>query len=244
MVQPVDRDPEPARSEIARDAAALIAHELRRPLSVILGYASMLGDGSLGRVGRRQREAVTKIARQGRDLGALLDALITSLGGQTNRSVIDLRAVAHQAVERIRDQADLDASHISISGTGHEQGAVLVVADPADVLCILTSLLHNALTYSPWPAYVDVELRGDQTVEVAVRDHGFGIGETDRRSLFVPKGRQVAGTGGFGLGLALSRKMAEHNGGTLHLEWSEVGKGSTFVLALPRAEQDPWRPTG
>ena len=105
---------------------------------------------------------------------------------------------------------------------------------------ILTNLLNNSLTYSDPPAEVGIEIRATSPIEVAVHDRGRGIAPEHQTRIFERFSR-FAGTGagrqsGLGLGLSISRDMAELNEGKLILESSAPGEGSVFVLQLPAAE--------
>lgn len=123
-----------------------------------------------------------------------------------------------------------------VETTGLVRRPVRVAAGAPSLWLILATLIGNAVTFSPRPARVVVELRDRDPVEIAVRDEGFGIAEHAQSALFTT--RRGASRGGLGVGLALSRQVAELNGGDVRLEQSELGRGSTFVLRLPRARAE------
>ena len=112
-----------------------------------------------------------------------------------------------------------------------------VMADPAIVERIIANLVGNALRFSPAgsPPLVTARARGDR-VELRVVDHGTGIPEADRKRAFLPfqrLGRPGNGTG-VGLGLVVSRGLAEAMGGTVEPE-ETPGGGLTMVVSLPAA---------
>ncbi|MGH7883364.1 MAG: sensor histidine kinase [Candidatus Dormibacteraceae bacterium] len=220
-----------------QDAAALIAHELRRPVSVILGYASMLLDGSLKNRPLRSHEAAQKIMDHGEEIEVLLNALVTALTGQDRREIIDLRATARLACQRMQDQIELEKAVLTSVGIDEQEEPLLVSANQAHILCILTGLIGNALLYSSQPARMVIRLleKNDQA-EIEVQDYGQGIPEPDRCRLFERDYPSSGKADCFGLGLSLSQEMAVWNGGRLRLKSSEPGKGSTFILTLPRAQ--------
>jgi signal transduction histidine kinase len=113
-------------------------------------------------------------------------------------------------------------------------GPIYVTADRGHVVRIVVNLLHNALTYSERPAKVTVEVRRRASAEVVVRDWGIGIAADRQREVFQRFTRldPARYTTGVGLGLPLSRDLAIANGGSLILDHSEPGHGSTFVLRL------------
>jgi two-component system sensor histidine kinase SenX3 len=113
-----------------------------------------------------------------------------------------------------------------------------MVADEALVGKILDNLLNNALTYADHPPTIRVGARQEgQQVSLTVVDDGIGISPEDQRRIFqrFTRGtdRMVAEKAGTGLGLYLSRGLAEQMGGSLQLQSSQTGKGSTFILRLP-----------
>jgi signal transduction histidine kinase len=120
---------------------------------------------------------------------------------------------------------------------------IRVRADPEQVETILRNLISNALKYSPDNAPVTVTVRDEPGwVAVDVIDQGEGISEEDLSKLFQPFGRLqraiAAGIQGTGLGLHLSRGLAEGQGGDI-LVVSRPGEGSTFTLRLPRGRKRP-----
>ena len=115
------------------------------------------------------------------------------------------------------------------------------MADPAMMERIMANLVGNALRYAPAgsPPLVTARARGDR-VELRVVDHGTGIPEADRKRAFLPfqrLGRPGEGTG-VGLGLVVSRGLAEAMGGTVEPE-ETPGGGLTMVVSLPAAPARP-----
>jgi len=125
----------------------------------------------------------------------------------------------------------------------HATQAVDALADDTLIGKVLDNLINNALAYSVKPPTVLLSLEpGDGDVRVTVADNGAGIPLADRERIFQRfirgSDRLVRERQGSGLGLYLSRGLAERMNGTLELLSSEVGKGSTFLLRLPRAAED------
>jgi signal transduction histidine kinase len=129
-----------------------------------------------------------------------------------------------------------------------------MVADPDRVLQILTNLLSNAIKYAPegTDVHIAAELRRDgpegvdeaeRWLAVGVADHGPGIPKKDQERIFGEYQKGGSGRnarGGMGIGLTLSRRLAEHMGGALTLE-SEPGKGATFTLWMPHGREPEQR---
>ena len=226
-------------AKTSRGEIALIAHEIGSGLSVMAGYVSMVVAGDLDDQPELRVLVAERVIQQGANLRALTDALLGSLTTEDETTTIDLREAARLAIERTRGRADLEACLVGID-MDEKAGPLPVRGNRTQVVCILTCLLTNALLYSPRPASVTLEVRDGDPAEIAVSDHGFGIPAGARLDVFERERRLDESGDGFGMGLALSREMAEQNGGSLRLESSEVGKGSTFVLALPRAAAPEW----
>jgi signal transduction histidine kinase len=221
------------------DFLNLAAHELRTPLAVIRGYLSLLEDGTYPVPDRTRAEAVDTLVSKAQELESLVESLVMAArleGGTLPRvsGEVDLGQAVREAVERVLPRARLEDARIDLRVP--ERGA-LARADRGHIARILDNLLNNALTHSPRPASVSVELRQCDPVEVAVRDRGHGIPADQHERVFerfhrVDNGGSRAAPG-LGLGLSLSRELARLNGGALLLEASAPGGGSVFVLRLP-----------
>lgn len=215
----------------------LVAHEMRAPLTVIKGYLSLLGEGSLA----DHAEAIRVMETKADELDGLADILVTAArlesGEMLHQPVVfDVREAVATAMGRIEARAHLEGGSVRVFAP---PDPVWVYADRCQVSRVLTNLLGNALTYSPQPADVIVEIRATTAIEVAVHDRGIGIAPERQQRVFERYSRFVEGgsnrPAGLGLGLPLSRDLAELNGGQLLLERSEPGAGSTFLLRLPAA---------
>jgi len=215
----------------------LVAHEMRAPLTVIKGYSSMLRDGTLSDVG----ETMDVIDGATHQLDELADTLITAARLESAEvpcqpSVFDVAEAVAEAYWRVEARARLEQAVVAVQPPAC---TLVVSADRSHVVRILTNLLNNALTYSHRPAGVAVEVRHGPAVEVAVHDSGVGIVPEWQGRIFERFTRYAEhGAGrpaGMGLGLPISRDLAELNGGELFLERSAPGEGSVFVLRLPLA---------
>jgi signal transduction histidine kinase len=224
----------------------LVAHELRAPITVIRGHLSMLAERSASDLSEQDWErSLEVIATKTAELEGLVEMLVTrSLLG---RDLLRPSTETFDVVEVVRDAtAGLYARVVEEGATIElppELPPVLVRADRRQVIRILSNLLNNALSYSVPPARVSIVVRRRLQVEVAVRDYGIGIPPDRQERIFeafcrADEAPDVRGPG-LGLGLALGRRLAELNGGSLDLEHSAPGEGSTFVLRLPPAPEGP-----
>ena len=237
-------------SQLANDAKSsflnMVAHELRTPLSVLGGYLSMLSDGSLGAVPRGWESPLRILMAKTRELNGLVDDLleasrIESGAARPVRSQIDLREVVNDAVERARPRADLLGAEIGASLTSD---GLRVEADPAEVGRILDNLINNGLTYTARPPRLSVSLAGDSDrALVRVADNGVGIREDELDRVFDRFHRSsdpaFADVRGTGLGLYISRQLAQRYRGDLIVESSKPGDGTVFTLALPLSRAVP-----
>jgi two-component system OmpR family sensor kinase len=237
-----ERQRELARQEQAAAEAmvATVSHELRAPLTVVLGSLETLlrREGAL-EVGDR-RELVAMAARQGRRLQRLVEQLL--LTARLEHGAVEQgRGAVIDAVTVMREAG----TAIELCHPGRrvqlEPGGVLPVrATPDALLQVLTNLLDNAAKYSPngTPIRLEACRRGVQAV-IAVEDAGPGVPTAERERIFErfsqldsSAGRRA---GGVGLGLYIARQLARAQGGDLVLAGH---RGARFELRLPLAVED------
>jgi signal transduction histidine kinase len=218
----------------------LVSHELRSPLTVAVGYVSMLEEEALGPLTPDSRSVLPIVMAKLMAMERLVEQMleVSRLEESTlilKRERVDLRELCRDAVAATRPLLD-ERHHVELSvpATG-----VTVFADPDRVGTILTNLLSNAIKYSPDGGEVrcEVSLQG-QRARVAVSDRGLGIAEEDLPKLFTRFGRILTpenrGISGTGLGLYISSELARQHGGEISAA-SRQGDGSTFTLTLPAA---------
>jgi signal transduction histidine kinase len=217
----------------------LVAHEMRAPLAVVRGYLSLLRDGSLDDAMRE--DALRAMEMKAEELDGLAEVLVTAARLESadlphQPTVFDVADTVGSAVERMGPRVQLEGAEVMVVPA---RDPILVRADRDHVIRVLANLLGNALTYSCPPAEVAIEVRPTSPVEVAVHDADVGLAQECQQRIFERFSRFAGdGTGrraGLGLGLSISRDLAELNGGELLLERSAPGEGSVFVLRLPRA---------
>ncbi|TMD50628.1 MAG: HAMP domain-containing protein [Chloroflexi bacterium] len=218
---------------------SMAAHELRTPLSVITGYLSMLQDGTL--TPDKWERPLRVLMGKATELNSIVDDLLTAArieGGTvpTDTKTLDLREMARQALARAEARAGLLRAEMSYS---EPDEPVAVNADREQLARIIDNLINNALTYSAGRPWVNLTVVNEDGPALIVEDHGVGIPRDKHDKVFERFFRiDDPGLGpqpGTGLGLFISRELADRHGGSLTLEQSEVGKGSTFVVRLPAA---------
>ena len=231
------REAEQAKSEFM----SIAVHELRAPLTVTGGYLSMALEGAFGELAKPLRDVLLTAQRKTEEAKVVADELLTvaRLEGKVLTPRADRVSVGDavdQAVARARPRAELVRASFQMDD-GRD---LMMLADEALVGKILDNLFNNALMYADHPPTIRVGAwQQGQQVLLTVADDGIGISPQDQRRIFQRFARGtdpiVAAKAGTGLGLYLSRGLAEQMGGSLDLQSSQTGKGSTFVLRLPAA---------
>lgn len=214
---------------------ALISHDLRTPLTSIIGYAELALEDDLS---EDLRGYLNVVARNGERLLGLVTDLLFVAHLQTGElslecEDVDLADVACEAMQA----AEPRAAARRITLTGSLDAVPTVLADRGRVLQLLDNLVSNAFKFTPDGGSVHLSVGADNgSVHLEVADSGIGIGAEDQRLLFdrffragSALERQVPGTG---LGLYVSRVIAEAHNGSITVR-SELGRGSTFRLELP-----------
>jgi signal transduction histidine kinase len=225
------------------EAINVAAHELGAPLAVLTSYLSLLSDGKLGPAPTKWSSVLNVMADKAWKVTGIVNDLLEAArieAGtfESRRTSLDLRDIVLRAVEKARPRAELSAGEI-VATFGPD--AVQVEADARQLGRILENLINNSLTYAVRPPRLRVTAASDaERAVVHVIDNGVGLSNSQRSRVFRPfhRGNDPAfdGVPGSGLGLYVSRQLAEANGGSLTLERSELGVGTAFALNLPLAK--------
>ncbi|HEU4840521.1 MAG TPA: sensor histidine kinase, partial [Ilumatobacteraceae bacterium] len=224
-----------------------VSHELRSPVSSIVGLSRLLLDpesSTLDGEQRRQVELVAATAGELLDLvNQLLDLARAEFGHlEPDLLRVDLVELAERVVEVLRPLGREGVELAVVPAAGR----VELLTDPTLVRQVLRNLVANALAFTPSGAVtVRIDRPSPDVVAVAVVDTGIGIAEADLPKVFEEffqvRGSLQAARRGSGLGLAYSRRVVELLGGELGAV-SEVGRGSTFTIRLP-VDEPPAAPS-
>jgi len=222
---------------------ANMSHELRTPLNAIIGFSEVLIERMFGELTEKQDEYLKDIFASGRHLLSLINDILDLSKIEAGKMDLeltrfDLPAAIDNALTLVKGRA---ATHGITVTRDVDRRLGEFVADERKLKQVLVNLLSNAVKFTPEGGRVEVRAApANGEVEVSVSDTGIGIADADQELIF-EEFRQVGSDyarkhEGTGLGLALTKRLVELHGGRIWVK-SELGKGSTFTVALP---ERPW----
>jgi len=226
--------------EQREEVISIVSHDLRNPLGVVLAASDLLLDLPLDEAERRRQAEI--IQRSGKRMQSLIEDLLDVARIEAGAFVVrpsleDLGPIVESARALFADQAERRGVTLVVEATGSYPRARV---DRDRLLQALANLLDNALRVTPEGGRVSIEVR-EQTdgVVLSVSDTGPGIPEEVRQHLFERFAHAKSTTksttgGGAGLGLAIVKGVADGHAGEVVVR-TELGKGTTFDLRLPRA---------
>jgi PAS domain S-box-containing protein len=224
-------------SRLKDEFLASLSHELRTPLNAVLGYARMLSAGIVS--ADKQPRAIETIERNATSLTQIVeDVLDVSriISGKIRLNVqpVDFPQIVENAVEAVLPAADAKGVRVETVLDPHAP----VSGDPERLQQVLWNLFSNAVKFTSRGGKVQIRLeRVNSHVQLSVADTGVGISPEFLPHVF-ERFRQADASitrerGGLGLGLSISRQLAEMHGGTIEAASGGLGQGSTFTLKLP-----------
>jgi len=221
---------------------AMLSHELRNPLAAVVSAATVLQTPNVKPDAADRARQI--IERQSRHMARLLDDLldvsrITRGGIELRKEDLDLNEVIRAAIEAL--SPILEERNAKLS-TDLPNYPLPVRGDAARIQQVVVNLVSNAARYSPPGTPIQVSAGCDEdSVILSVKDQGRGISPSMLSAifeLFVQDGQGLERTtGGLGIGLTLVRQIIELHGGKVQAHSDGVGKGSNFVVVLPRQHQ-------
>ena len=215
------------------------SHELRTPMSAILGFAQVLELDEVQMSGN-QNSAVQQILKAGRHLLSLIDELLDISSIEAGGADLELSDISlHDVIHEARDLASpiLRAAGLRLVLENPPAG-LSVRADRRRTIQVILNLLTNAAKYAREGRIVELASRPENgRVRFEIMDGGPGVDPADVPRLFTPFDRlghtKVRGTEGTGLGLALSKRLVEAMGGEIGFANRSSGKGAVFWFTLP-----------
>ncbi|WP_300680307.1 HAMP domain-containing sensor histidine kinase [Nocardioides sp.] len=214
-----------------------VAHELRNPLTSILGHLDLLREGEMSQA--ETARVIDLVMRSAERMEGVVDDLLVlaragellSLGNRDRVVLADVIEECRQLLTPIATEADVEVRF------DQSASPITVRGDQGQLLRMVQNLISNAIKYSPTGSVVDVELHsGESLAEIVVRDEGVGISEADQEQLFTEFFRShdpaVQARPGTGLGLSIVERIAHAHGGAVGIQ-SKLGRGTTVTVSLP-----------
>jgi signal transduction histidine kinase len=223
--------------QLKDDFIGLVSHELRSPMTVIMGAINTVLSEGANLSEEETRQLLKDAALESETLSHLLGNLLELSRVQAERlflhaEAIDVKKVIQEAIEGVKRQSSAHRFVVSAP-----QKLPPVYADPLRLERIIYNLLENAAKYSPQGGGIKVTVKPDkEQLVIGVSDRGVGISPADQAKLFAPFQRleesRPGGARGVGLGLLVCQRLVEAHGGRIWVE-SKPGRGSTFFFTLP-----------
>jgi PAS domain S-box-containing protein len=228
-----------AASRAKSQFLAVMSHELRTPLTGIIGYADILGSGIWGEITEQQREQVSRIKAGAWHLVSVIEEILTFSRSEAGREdlrleLVDVARIAREGAELLEPQAEMKSVALRVR---IPDSPVEIMTDGRKVRQIILNLVGNAVKFTDSG---EVELSTERSAEwvvFRVRDTGPGIPSDQLERIFEPFTQldqsHTRIKGGTGLGLTVSRKLAQLLGGDVTVESNPATAGSVFSVRLP-----------
>jgi len=221
------------------DFISIASHQLRTPLSIVKGLASMVIEGSFGEVGDKVKEQVTKIYDSNERLNKLVDSLLDLSHIEGGKLQFDFAKVDFTAMaQSVADELSLNAQKKGLEFSFKKPAEPFFVrADEQKLRQVVLNLVDNAIKYTPQGSVTMDLTKKDGYLLLAIKDTGMGLGKGEKEQLFQKFVRGANAprlhTEGAGIGLYVAKKMLEEHKGEVWAESEGEGKGSTFFVKLP-----------
>jgi len=220
---------------------SIASHQLRTPLSIIKGFASMLEEGSYGQMNEKAKDILNKIGSSSDRLTRLINDLLDLSRMEGGRmkfewDFVKLDDLVQSVVEELAPQAEKKGVNFKWLNQAPEK--MFVRADKEKLRQVIMNLIDNAIKYTP-KGFVEAKLvkTPENQARFSVKDSGIGMDTEEINLIF---GKFVRGkktprlwTEGVGLGLYVARKILEEHKGNVWAESEGEGKGSTFFVEIP-----------
>lgn len=242
------REAAEAANQAKNEFLSRMSHELRTPMNAILGFTQLMQMDATEPLPPAQRGRAQQIAQAGWHLLEMINdtldlSRIEAGSLRLDPVALDLPPLLARALALVQQNATERGLAIN---QRIDPGAARLLGDATRVTQILTNLLSNAVKYNHAGGSVSIDASRPEPgwVDIAVRDTGLGLSDEQRAALFQPfnrLGRERSGLPGTGIGLVISRRLAEMMGGHLRAEAADPsqGPGACFVLRLPAADAGP-----
>lgn len=221
------------RNEDLDAFAHTVAHDLKNPLGMIVGYAELLERYNGDKMDQSSIKLLRQIQKAGLKMGHIIEALLLLAGIRTLEVApvpVEMAKLLEEARQRLSVQIQESGAEIQVM-----ENWPTAVGYPPWIEEIWANYLSNAIKYGGKPPKIEVGATPmpDGTIRFWVRDNGQGIADVDLDRIFSPFVRlHQADIEGHGLGLSIVRRIVEKLGGSVGVE-SAIGQGSIFFFTLP-----------
>ncbi|RPI33199.1 MAG: GAF domain-containing protein [Chloroflexota bacterium] len=225
---------------IKSDFVTTVSHDLRSPLTAILGYVELIDRA--GPVNDQQREFIRRVQFSVNNITALINDLLDlgriEAGFDALKEIVPLSAIIRYAAEGYRNRLEEKKQHLTLEIA---DDLPPVLGNPVRLRQMIGNMIGNAIKYTPSGGKINVRAKSEEgQIIVQVCDNGPGIPPADQPYIFDKFYRASnipADTPGTGLGLAIVKSIVENHQGRIWVD-SLLGQGSTFTVVLPIADED------
>lgn len=228
--------------QIKSEFVSIASHQLRSPLTSIRGYATMLLEGSYGKIPKKAHDALSRIAESSRFMALTVEDFLNVSRIEAGKmkyeySDFNVKELAESVTDDMR-QAALQRGLLIVFRSDCDTQCV-VHADNGKVRQVLHNLIDNAMKYTPKGSITVVahDDKKKKKVYISIKDTGVGMSAETRGAIFEKfvraKNANRVNVTGAGLGLFVAKQMIEEMGGKITPKSEGEGKGSTFTIELP-----------
>lgn len=217
-----------------------LSHELGTPMTHILGYISLLKDGTFGPMNKEQQEAAQTVIEKIEQVASLIKKMVSVHASNSQNLSLKSTRLEQIVALAIRSMSPKAKSSSIQLVPQMPEGLPPALVDRVAISEIFEALIDNAIKFSGEGTRIEISIAdlGGPTLQVNIRDQGIGIPSTEHEKVF-RRFYQIDGSttrryGGTGLGLAIARKVITAHGGRIWLE-SDLDKGTTVSFTVPKA---------
>jgi signal transduction histidine kinase len=227
--------------KLKNDFIAIASHELRTPLGVVMGYASFLQEEE----SQSAKEHAGKVLESALKLRKIIEDMVNLRYLKQNQTDLHLENVKTSGLMNMIEQELLTimdlSQHVFVVNPPAEDKMLRV--DATRLMMALTNLMHNAISFTPQGGTItlEAELVARHEMHIRVKDTGNGIADDQLTRIFNEfyqvEDHMTRKHGGLGIGLSIARAIVNAHGGRIWAESGGIGKGATFIMAMPTAEE-------
>jgi signal transduction histidine kinase len=227
--------------KLKNDFIAIASHELRTPLGVIMGYASFLQEEE----SPSAKEHAGKVLESALKLRKIIEDMVNLRYLKQNQTDLHLENVKTSSLMNMVEQELLTimdlSEHVFVVNPPKEDKLLRV--DATRLMMALSNLMHNAISFTPAGGTItlEAELAARHEMHIRVKDSGKGIPDDQLTRIFNEfyqvEDHMTRKHGGLGIGLSIARAIVNAHGGRIWAESEGLGKGASFIMALPTSEE-------